>query len=157
MSFWRMQLHPDDPGAAALHSVNVLGKGYIGLDFVNQPGDLTKADLTAIVPAHQRHYAVFADQMQIGDVVMVVVHNRPFALVEVTGSYNYVLDPDELGVWFRHMRRAKLLGMYSDYINNPADWAMTPTAPTIMAVVDTDGDVHRLMEQWHVSLTASQI
>jgi len=33
MTYWRMQLHPNEPGEALKHSVESLVAGFIGLDF----------------------------------------------------------------------------------------------------------------------------
>ncbi len=41
MAFWRMQLHPNDASNALRHTSQSLAAGFIGLDFLNPPGDLT--------------------------------------------------------------------------------------------------------------------
>lgn len=154
MSFWRMQLHPDDSRNAVLHSMKSLGLGYIGLDFANPPGDLTDIAPTEIDKA-QRDYWEFAHTMQASDLVLVIAHHYPCALVEVTGQYNYIREPElELGVWFRHFRRVKVLGYYADYIANPASWQQTTMTDTISILRSTDSISHQLIEQWAASVRA---
>ena len=41
MTYWRMQLHPDDARGALRHSLESLAHEYIGLDFASDVGDLT--------------------------------------------------------------------------------------------------------------------
>ena len=98
MNYWRMQLHPSDPKRALEHAINSLNRGYIGLDFEKFGGDLS----TVSKKDHpgQRIYWHFAHTMREGDLVLVIVHHYPFALVEVVGPYNYLKEePDRtLGV-----------------------------------------------------------
>src|SRR5437870_220093 len=102
MPFGRMQLHPSDSERAAMRAVQSLGAGFIGLGFRNDPGDLKLlgSNLPEGVTAQDMR---FANDMAIGDKVLVIVHNYPFALATVSGEYNYirVADP-KLRIWFRH-------------------------------------------------------
>ena len=87
MAFWRMHLHPDQPGQAVHHTVVSLSAGYIGLDFSEDVSDLmvlSQSDL----PEHQRNYWGFAREMREGDRVLLFTHHYPFALVRVAGPYN---------------------------------------------------------------------
>lgn len=38
MAYWRMQLHPSQPGEAIQHAVTSLAANFIGLDFGSAPG-----------------------------------------------------------------------------------------------------------------------
>jgi hypothetical protein len=148
MNYWRMQLHPSDSERAVAHSMKSLGLGYIGLDFKNPPGDLTDVQRDDI-PATQRDFWEFAHVMGAGDKVLVVAHHYPCALAEVTGEYNYIRRPaEELGVWFRHLRRVKVLGYYADFRTNPAAWEQTRMTDTISILKSQDGVSYQLIERW---------
>ncbi len=109
MTYWRMQLHPNEPGEALKHSVESLAAGFIGLDFHHSAGvgDLREMR-QGTLPEHQRDYWAFAHEMTERDIVLIMVHHFPFALATVDGDYNYIREPDpRIGVWFRHFRRVK--------------------------------------------------
>jgi len=151
MSYWRMQLHPAEQAHAVAHTTKSLGLGYIGLDFANPPGDLTDVQREKIDKT-QRDYWDFAHAMQVGDTVLVIAHHYPFALVEVVGEYNYIRRPEEeLGVWFRHLRRIKVLGYYADYKTNPSAWEQTKMTDTISILKATDGVSYQLIERWQAA------
>lgn len=152
MTYWRMQLHPDDSESAVAHTTRSLGRGYIGLDFAEPPGDLT--DVAAEdIPQTQRDYWDFAHTMREGDFVLVVAHHYPCALARVSGPYNYIREPDqELGVWFRHFRRVEVLGYYSDLVTNPARWEQTTMTDAISVLSDTDSLSHQLIDRWRAEL-----
>lgn len=58
----------------------------------------------------------------MGDVVLIMAHNFPFALVTVSGDYNYIRTPDpEIGVWFRHFRRI-IYSRAGASARRPRDW-----------------------------------
>jgi hypothetical protein len=148
MNYWRMQLHPSDSARAVSHSMKSLGLGFIGLDFANPPGDLTDVAQSDIERG-QRDYWEFAHTMEIGDVVLVVAHHFPCALAEVIGDYNYIRNPrTELGVWFRHFRRVKVLSYYADFVKDPASWVQTTMTDTISILRDTDGTSYQLIREW---------
>jgi hypothetical protein len=98
MTYWRMQLHPADPQFAMRYAVESVAAGFIGLDFKKDPGDLTRIQ-SADLPAGQKNYLQFVRDMAIEEKVLVIVHHFPFALVTVSGGYNYAREPvPELGV-----------------------------------------------------------
>ena len=149
-----MQLHPNDSAKAILHSTRSLGLGYIGLDFADPPGDLTDVD-SETIPQSQRDYVNFAHTMAVDDLVLVVAHHYPHALVKVKGNYNYIRDPrKELGVWFRHFRRVKVLGYYADYETNPANWMQTTMTDTISVLRDQSGISYTLITEWSNAIKA---
>ena len=148
MNFWRMQLHPNDPKCAVEHTMRSLGLGYIGLDFYNSPGDLTDVEKNELA-RKQRDYWDFAHRMKIGDKVLVVAHHYPCALVEVEGEYNYIRRPDEeLRLWFRHFRKVKTIGYYSDFKKNPSNWEQTTMTDTISILKDKEGVSYKLINRW---------
>lgn len=129
-----------------------LGLGYIGLDFASPPGDLTDVAPRDISP-EQRDYWDFAHTMQVKDLVLVIAHHYPCALVRVVGTYNYIRDPEvELNVWFRHFRRVEVLGYYVDYEKKPTEWQKTIMTDTISPLHGTGGISYRLIEKWSASL-----
>jgi len=157
MAFWRMQLHPSESTQSVSHTMKSLGLGYIGLDFAEPPGDLTDIDRVAI-PSGQRDYWEFAHTMAQGDLVLVIAHHYPCALVQVIGQYNYIRSPnEEIGVWFRHFRRVEVLGYYADYITNPARWEQTTMTDTISALHTPSSKSFTLIQRWAEAIGARQV
>lgn len=148
MTYWRMQLHPDEPGEALAHAVESLAAGYIGLDFGYDAGDLMKTTQAAL-PAGQKDYWSFAHEMAVGDRVLVVVHHFPFALALVAGKYNYIrsISP-EIGVWFRHFRRVDDIRYYGDLTTDAHKWQQTKMTDTICPLRDPNSKSYRLIESW---------
>ena len=154
MSYWRMQLHPSDSARSVSHATRSLGLGYIGLDFAQPPGDLTGVD-PASIPQSQRDYADFAHTMKCDDLVLIIAHHYPHALVRVTGNYNYIRNPtEELGVWFRHFRRVEVLAYYADYVTNPKSWEQTKMTDTISILKTKGSKSYRLISSWAAELGA---
>ena len=152
MTYWRMQLHPNDNKRAVANSMKSLGLGYIGLDFADPPGDLTEV-ARGTLPTAQRDYWDFAHKMKEGDKVLVVAHHYPCALVEVSGQYNYIRHPqEELGVWFRHLRRIRILGYYADFEKNPKKWERTTMTDTISELKTKSSASYELIERWAKAL-----
>lgn len=146
MAYWQMKLHPNEPAKALEHTINSLCRKYIGLDFEHFYGDLAVATPEDI--GHQRRYQVFATEMKEEDLVLIVVHRRPFALVEVVGPYNYLkTDPEKtLGVWFRHFRRIKFHGYYADCHVNPGGWPFIRTPGAISRI--RRREYREIIDQW---------
>ena len=113
--FWCMQLHPNASEVADERTRECLEAGYIGLDFKSEhkPGDLrgtTRDNLGS-----QGHYYDFYEIMDIGDIVAVVVSNKPVALVKVAGEYKYSPEPNKkAGIWCSHYRKVEILSYYND-------------------------------------------
>lgn len=147
MAYWRMQLHPNESAQAVSYVAKALGMGFIGLDFDDPPGDLTDVDPSAIEKT-QRDYWDFAHKMAIGDVVLVLAHHYPLALVEVTGHYNYIRSPEELEVWFRHFRRVSVVGYYADLVTNPKAWEKITMTDTISILHDPKSKSFQLISLW---------
>lgn len=148
MTFWRMQLHPAESGKAMAHAVQSVSAGFIGLDFYEDPGDLTKVRQDAI-PQGQRDYWDFANKMAKGDAVLIVVHNFPFALVTVDGDYNYIRTPDpKIGVWFRHFRAIKNPRYYADRVTNAHNWEDLTMTDAISILNDSESKSYKLIKSW---------
>ncbi len=149
MAFWRMQLHPDDSGRGSRHSAESLSAGFIGLDFGQDRGDMTLIQNPAILPQGERDYLDFAHRMVVGDKVLIIAHNFPFALATVAGEYNYIRTPvPELGVWFRHFRRVSDVKYYGDWVTNAADWQRLIMTDAISILNDPTGQSYRLIQAW---------
>jgi hypothetical protein len=148
MTYWRMQLHPDDPGGATRHAVESLAAGFIGLGFLNDPGDLTLASASAL-PVGQRDCLDFAGRMAVGDKVLVIVHHFPFALATIAGEYNYIRRPEpELGVWFQHFRRVEQVKYYADWVTNAHDWQRLIMTDTISILNDPQSQSYGIIQTW---------
>jgi hypothetical protein len=105
MGYWRMQLHPAQAAFASRHAAQSLCAGFIGLDFIQDVGDLMRTTQQNL-PPNQRDYWHFAHVMPVGDKTLIIAHHFPLALATVAGEYNYIRTPvPEIGVWFRHFRR----------------------------------------------------
>jgi len=152
MTYWKIQLHPNDNTRAVEHTMRTLGLRYIGLGFANQPGDFTGVSADEVVQS-QRDYWEFSHTMHEGDLVLVVAHHYPCALVQVLGCYNYVHNPEEeIGVWFRHFRRVKVVGYYADFVVNPAQWKRTKMTDAIVILRNTESLSYQLIEEWRTKL-----
>jgi hypothetical protein len=148
MTFWRMQLHPDESGEAVRHTVESLSKGYIGLDFSRDVGDLMAVPRESL-PENQRGYWAFAHEMDLNDRVLLFTHHFPFALVRVSGPYNYIRSKaPEIGVWFRHFRRVDDIRYYGDLVTNARTWEPLVMMGTITPLRDKTSSSYRLIADW---------
>jgi len=148
MTYWRMQLHPNEPGGAIKHSVESLVAGYIGLDFAPEVGDLMRTTQSAL-PQTTKDYWAFAHEMTVGDRVLIIAHHFPFAVATVAGEYNYIRSPaPEIGVWFRHFRRVEDVQYYGDRVTNARSWEQITMTDTISPLRDTSSMSYRLIESW---------
>jgi len=148
MAYWRMQLHPAEPDVAVQHTVTSLAAGYIGLDFGTDVGDLSQLQKEQL-PAGQQDYWDFAHEMRTGDMVLIIAHYFPFALVRVTGAYNYIRSPQpHIGVWFRHFREVKDVRYYADHVTNVRSWDQFTMTDTISPLHDPASKSYQLIEKW---------
>lgn len=146
--YWRMQLHPAQPGEAVRHTVESLAAGYIGLDFEADVGDPLQVPQLA-PPAGQRDYWAFGHEMDVDDRVLIIAHQFPFALVRVTGSYNYIrVSASELEVWFRHFRRVEDVWYYGDFVTDAHSADRLIMTDTISPLRDPGSLSYRLIERW---------
>lgn len=147
-NYWRMQLHPNDAANAVRHSVESLSAGFIGLDFREDVGDLMTLRQNEL-PTNQEDYWAFAHEMAVGDVVLIMAHHFPLAICRVAGDYNYIRhhDPD-IGVWFRHFRRADQIAYYGDFVTNAHDWANITMTTTVSPLRTADSQSRQLIDAW---------
>jgi hypothetical protein len=148
MAYWRMQLHPAEPGESIKHCIESLAAGYIGLDFSTEVGDLMEAKKDSL-PERQKDYWAFARDMNIGDRVLIIAHHFPFALVTVAGEYNYIRRfAPEIGVWFRHFRQVKDVHYYADTKTDVRKWEQLKMTDTISPLHNQSSQSYRLIEEW---------
>jgi len=150
MAYWRMQLHPAEPGESVKHCVKSLAAGYIGLDFSAEVGDLMQTTKDRL-PDNQKDYWAFAHGMDMGDRVLVIAHHFPFALVRIAGEYNYVRRfAPEIGVWFRHFRKVDDVHFYAD-VKTKTDvrkWDQLKMTDTISPLHNESSQSYLLIEDW---------
>lgn len=148
MTYWRMQLHPNEAKGAIKHTVESLSAGYIGIDFATEVPDLLTTTRDTL-PSNQRNYWGFAHEMQEDDYVLLFAHHYPFALLRVAGPYNYIRSTaPELGVWFRHFRAVDDIRYYGDYVTNPQAWESLTMTATITPLRDPATESFQLIERW---------
>jgi hypothetical protein len=74
------------------------------------------------------------------------VSHFPFALVRVSGDYNYIRShAREIGVWFRHLRSVDDIRYYGDFVTDARSWeqitmtaTITPLRESATALVPAD-------------------
>jgi|JI10StandDraft_1071094.scaffolds.fasta_scaffold1514436_1 hypothetical protein len=134
MNYYRMQLHPDDSKQSSKHASESLSAGFVGLGFREDPGDLTKINPQDVTLSNNENTYWVIKDIQPGDLILIMSHHYPYALVKVAEGYNYIKNPvPELGIWFNHFVRIdrEFTKYYSDYITNPNDWQYITTTMTI--------------------------
>jgi hypothetical protein len=152
MAYWRMQLHPAEPSESVKGCVESLAAGYIGVDFTTDVGDLMRLDPSTLKPG-ERDYFLFAHEMAVGDKVLIIAHQFPFALATVDGDYNYILHPSKNIGWFRHSRAVRDVAYYSDWETNPKAWVKTTMTDAISPLRDPASISHRLIDDWVRAIT----
>ena len=148
MAYWRMQLHPDQPGESVKHCIDSLAAGYIGLDFAFDVGDLMTITKDKL-PENQKDYWAFAYGMKKEDRVLIIAHHFPFALVTISGEYNYIRSfAPEIGVWFRHFRRVDDVHYYADLKTDVRKWEQLKITDKISPLHDPSSRSYKLIEDW---------
>jgi len=148
MGYWRMQVHPDDPRHSVRETIASLAGGYIGIDAPGEVHDLGLAPPKAL-SAGQQEALAFAQEMAIGDRVLVFAHHFPFALVRVAGRYNYVRSPiPERGILFRHFRPIDDVRYYADLATNAREWESILMTDRMAPLNDPNSMSYQLIERW---------
>ncbi len=148
MTYWRMQLHPNESEGAIGHTVESLSAGYVGLDFAEDVPDLLTVPQEAL-PENHRNYWAFAHEMEIGDRILLFAHHFPFALVRVSGPYNYIRSTaPEIGVWFRHFRKIDDVRYYGDFMTNMRNWEPITMTATITPLREPTTISYQLIKRW---------
>lgn len=148
MSYWRMQLHPNEPEFAAYYTVQSLARGFIGLDFAEDPGDLERLDVSEL-EANPNNIRGFVTEIQRDDYILISLHHQPFALATDIGSYNYIKNHvAELDIWFRHFRQAGTISYYSDVFGRIREEESHLVMTNTFAGVSLDTVSGRLIAEW---------
>ena len=154
-NYWMMQLHPSQSTQDLRYVHASLAAGFIGLDFTGQVTESMQTLDWSTVDERHKPFHLFYDTMRTGDYVLIMAHNQPVALVEVTGEYRF--EPVAIRTWFRHMRAVEVIGYYGDFV--PAD---DPREPIIMGytigqqLAASNGPAYRLIDRWAAAHTASK-
>lgn len=148
MPYWRMQLHPNEPLRAAFYTVNSLANGFIGLDFAEDTGDLTKLDVDSL-ETQPNNIRAFIYELKSNDWVLIFLHHQPFALVTDIGEYNYIKNlVSELNIWFRHFRKVKKIYYYSDVFGKIQEKHSVLKMTNTFSGVSSDTESGNLINEW---------
>ena len=149
--YWRMQLHPNEPRDSMFYTVQCLTHGYIGLDFGEEVGDLRTAD-TSHLAQSEKLFVQIESSMKSGDIVLIMSHNKPFALVEVIGKYVYIDDYRKLSVWCPHLRPVRVLDYYADWGGGTGHLTGREKSSTIQSIKKQDGKFYPFVHEWFVDV-----
>lgn len=148
MSYWRMQLHPNEPSYAAFYTVNSLANSFIGLDFSEDTGDLTKLKVDSLETS-PNNIKAFVYEIKTDDWVLIFLHHQPFALVTNIGDYNYIKNSvSELNIWFRHFRKVKKVSYYSDVFGKIQEKHSVLKMTNTFSGVSSGTESGNLIDEW---------
>jgi hypothetical protein len=148
MGYWRMQIHPKEPRSTVRDTIASLAAGYIGIDVSGDSRDLAAAQPKTL-SARQLEALAFAQEMAVGDRVLVFAHHFPFALARVAGGYNYVHSPvPERGILYRHFRAVDDVRYYADLVPNAREWESTLVTERVGPLNDPNSMSYQLVERW---------
>lgn len=130
-TFWHIQLNPDESigrqkGISILEKCGVIGIGWFTRD--------------------DRQVLNFKNTMKIGDIVLVRDGKQPIALVEVTGNYQNIKDPDREFDWFPKRRTVKILDIAAP------DRPLFPKAMGTLERLVGNTASRRYVEEWYKML-----
>ena len=145
--YWRMQLHPNRSKHSMFYTVQCLANGIIGLDFGKETKNLKIAN-TSILPRNEKRFVPFATEMKSNDIVLIMSHNKPLALVEVIGEYVYIAGYRQSPVWCNHYRPAKVLSYYADWRGGTEYLNDIGKSSTIQKINDQAGSFYRFVNKW---------
>ncbi len=129
MTYWHMQIHPDDKSFADEHVYSILEhKQIIGL------GNWDEG---------QAVIATFQNEMQVNDVVAIKNGAKLIALVQVIGGAYRVDNDDTETKWIEHRRPIRIL-----------DWelenkTLPQTRGTMERCANSDTPTTRIISEWH--------
>jgi len=135
MTYWHMQMHPDDKsfGEEYVHSI-LEHKKIIGLGNWD--------DGQAVI-------SVFKDEMRVNDIVAIKNGAQLIALVQVIGGAYQVKDDDSEIGWIEHRRPIRVL-----------DWELeNKTLPqprgTLERCVSNNAPTTQIIRDWHERVVKS--
>jgi hypothetical protein len=147
-----MQLRPAEPSESVKGCVESLAAGYIGLDCATDVGDPMRLDRATLTPGG-KGYFLFAHEMAVGDRVLIIAHQYPFALATVHGEHNYILHPSKEIGWSRHSRAVRDVSYYFEWQANPTAWVKTTMTDAISPLRDPSSISYRLIDKWVRAIT----
>ncbi len=129
MTYWHMQMHPDDKSFAEEHVYSILeDKKIIGL------GNWDRG---------QAVIALFQKEMKVNDVVAIKNGAKLIALVQVIGgAYHVDNDTTEIG-WIEHRRPIRLLDWELEKI------ALPQPRGTLEKCVNKNAPTTQIISEWH--------
>jgi len=152
-----MQLHPNDKELASFYTNKCLGMNYVGVDFEEDPGDLTKIsseELNTKKYTNPNNFRAFASEVLENDYILIMLHNMPHALVTEIQDYNYIKNQvEEMGIWFRHFRRFMKISYFGDIYKSKNDLLNSSLIMTnTFSGVTEDSESGRLITEWLTSI-----
>ncbi|WP_052502559.1 hypothetical protein [Halarcobacter anaerophilus] len=128
MTYWHMQLHPDDKNWGREKEL-LEKKALIGL------GDWDGG---------QSQINQFKNEMQIGDIVLIKRGSIPIALAEVIGNVN-VIEEDRGLDWFKFRREVKVL----DYAFNHRFENFPQPRGTLQKSITESSITYKYIDNWY--------
>ena len=134
MTYWHMQLHPDDKNwgkeQELLNDLSLIGIG----DYWE--GGKSQIDN-------------FKKDMKVNDIVLIRSGETPIALVEVVGELEDILDNDFTRLdWFRYRRKVNVL----DFANDKQQPFPQPRG-TLQKLINKTTDSYRYIESWYQKIS----
>jgi hypothetical protein len=146
MRYWRMQLHPNEPEQAAFYTINSLASKFIGIDFIDDMGDLTLKEELGTTP---NNFKAFVHEIKKEDIVLISLHHQPFAVLTEIGEYNYIKRPvSELNIWFKHFRRFNKISYYSDAYGKLKEQHSNLVMTNTFSEASIDSKSGKLISDW---------
>lgn len=134
-TFWHLQLHPNSP-LGREKTIEILEKtGLIGLSDYRNGTD----------------YRDFKQIMKIGDVVLIREGIKVLALVEVTGPFQDIKNPNKDLDWFEQRRKVNILE-----IAEP-DRSRFPKAMGTLERLVGNTDSRKYVEKWYKTLRSDNM
>jgi len=136
MTYWHMQLHPDDKNwgkeKELLNDLSLIG---IGNDWKSGESQINN----------------FKKDMKVNDIVLIRSGETPIALVEVVGELEDILDNDFTRLdWFRYRRKVNVL----DFANDKQQPFPQPRG-TLQKLINKTTDSYRYIESWYQKISPS--
>lgn len=136
ITYWHMQIHPDDQSFSDEHVYSILEhKKIIGL------GNWPKGKEHGTIDA-------FRSEMQVNDVVAIKNGSKLIALVQVIGGWYEVKDEDSDIGWIENRRPIRVLDWEID------EKAIPQPRGTLQKCVN-DVDTTRVVKRWHEQVIKS--
>jgi hypothetical protein len=136
MTYWHMQLHPNNPNFNREREI-LEQKQVIGVD--DRSDGEKKIDL-------------FKLAMSIGDIVLIKLGAQPIALVEVTGEHEYIKQVNDDLDWFPHRRNIKVIAFMDDVKND-----FPYPRGTLKKSVTIDTPTYQYINQWYNNVIAPDL